>query len=388
MTTSPTSRLALVTTSPYQVALFFEQQLALLPDEIEPVVYSNAYDRYSSLTGVEISHIPIQRSSFVGPRDLQAVLALRHKIKEDGVTTVVTMSPKAGLVGQMAALGARTQNRLHIFTGQVWQGLDKGVYRYVVRSADRAIGRLATHLAADSPSQAHFLQSERVSPKWKAVDVPHPAGSIRGVDVGRFRPNPQARSTIRRKYELKDSDTAFIQLGRIAEAKGVIELVAAFSAIRDQWRRAGGSEPRLFVVGEDEEGLASSLASVDGVHVLEFTQCPEELLAAMDVMVLASHREGFGSSIIEGAAVGLPSVGTDIVGVRDAIVDGETGWLIPRRSKEDLESCLHDLLHDPSEVARRGRAARVRALEDFDAEAVIRAWTQYLIKIHSQGVTS
>ena len=379
------SKLALVTTSPYQVALFFEQQLAALPSHIKPIVYSNEHDRYASLAEFDISHVPIQRSSRLSRNDMRAIADLRRRIRGDGVSTVVTMSPKAGLVGQLAALSAGTQNRLHIFTGQVWQGLENGPHRSIVRSADVAIGRLATHLAADSPSQAEFLRAERIAPRSKTVDVPHAKGSIRGVDIDRFRPNPIARSAIRSKFKIAEGDTAFIQLGRIALAKGVVELVGAFRGIRDHWRTFGGSEPRLFIVGEDEEGLRAGLATVDGVEVLGFTKHPEDLLAAMDVMVLASHREGFGSSIVEGAAVGLPAVGTDIVGVRDAIVDGETGWLVPRRSEQDLERCLLKVLQDPLDVVTRGRAARRRALDDFESTVVLNAWTQYLVQIHSNG---
>lgn len=385
MSSNGSSGLALVTTSPYQVALFFEQQLGQIPDDIEIFVFSNTEDRYAKLTGLEVSHISIQRSSVLGPKDVQAIRALQLAFKANRIRTVVTMSPKAGLVGQLAAVSAGVQHRVHIFTGQVWQGLSNGPQRLIVRFADQVVGRLVTHLAADSPSQAQLLEEQRVAPRSKRVDVPHPAGSIRGVDIKKFRPDVVARATTRLRFNLHDDAMAFVQLGRISEAKGVLELGTAFARVRDRWRTAGGIEPRLFIVGEDEEGLSAHLASFDGIEVLEFTSQPEVLLAGMDVMVLASHREGFGSSIIEGAAVGLPSLGTDIVGVRDAIVDGQTGWLVPRRSPDSIETCLREILQSSDEVLRRGNEARKRAQEDFRSKQVVEAWSAYLVGIHLHG---
>ena len=95
------------------------------------------------------------------------------------------------------------------------------------------------------------------------------------------------------------------------------------------------------------------------------------LYAAMDVMALPSYREGFPRSLVEASAMGLPSVATDIRGCREAIVPGRTGLLVPPRDPGALRSALDALLGDPPRRRRLALAARGRARELFDEEAVL-----------------
>jgi glycosyltransferase involved in cell wall biosynthesis len=383
--TDPSARdtIGIVTTSPFQVALFLRSHLDALPPHITPLIFTNTQDPYRNLVAdLEVRHVPIGRAQHVTREDVRGGVELRRALRAAGVRTVVTMSPKAGFIGQLAARGAGVEHRLHIFTGQVWQGMSPGPRRFAVRSADKVIGRSATHLAADSLSQAAALERAGIAPRGREVAVPHPPGSIRGVDLTVFRPRPDERAALRSGLGLDDDTVAFVQVGRIARAKGVLELVEAFRRLRADWSRDDGlPEPRLFILGQDEESLEGQLVG-DGVRVLRFTEHPESVLAAMDVGVLASHREGFGSSIIEAAAVGLPSLGTDIIGIRDAIVPGATGWLVPRRSAPDLYAALAHILQNRNETQARGAAALARVQRDFGAERVAKAWADHLMAVH------
>ena len=376
--------MGIVTTSPYQVALFLQSHLSRLPSAVRPVIFTNAKDEYRDLAlGLEIRHLPIGRAPYVTSADVRAGLQLRRAFLETQVQSVVTMSPKGGFVGQLAARAAGVDRRLHIFTGQVWEGLAPGPKREAVLAADRIIGHTANRLAADSLSQADNLQRWQIPSPGQAVIVPHPPGSIRGVDLRIFRPRPDSRGAKRRALGLNDDAVAFVQVGRLAVAKGVSDLVEAFRHVRTAWRcGAVTPEPRLFLVGQDEDDLAKALDAEDGVSHIPFTTTPHEILAAMDVLVLASHREGFGSTIIEGAAVGLPAIGTDIVGIRDAIVPGDTGWIVPRRAPDALRAVLMATLRNPADVATRGRSALKRAQDTFSAEVVSCAWADHLLANH------
>ncbi|MBK6886781.1 MAG: glycosyltransferase [Tetrasphaera sp.] len=379
--------LAVVATSPYQIALFLRGHLAALPPEIDVIVFSNTEDQYRDLIGDQPArHVPLSRSGTITPDDGRSGLVLARALRAERVRTLVTISPKAGFVGQLAGRAAGIPRRLHIFTGQVWESLDSGPKRWAAMAADRSIARSATHIAADSPSQAENLKFMGIVPRGLRIDVPNPAGSIRGVDVDVFRPRPDLRVSLRSQYGVDTDAVVFIHLGRISKAKGIPELISAFTRLRKAWRTGSAArEPRLFLVGSEEDDSATGQHGADGVTVLPFTPHPEEILAAMDVLVLASHREGFGSTIIEAGAVGLPAVGTDIVGVRDAIIPGETGWLVSRRDPDALYAALAAILRDPDVVRRRGIAAQSRARSVFGADRVTRAWTEYLLAIHGSG---
>jgi len=133
------------------------------------------------------------------------------------------------------------------------------------------------------------------------------------------------------------------------------------------------------VVGEDR-GIgrhlarqAAALGIGSAVKFLGQRGDAPELLAASDLSVLASHEEGFSNVILESMAGGLPVVATDVGGNREAVVDGETGWLVPMRNPEALASRIVDLLKDPSRARDWGEKGRARVKELFTVERMVNA---------------
>jgi glycosyltransferase involved in cell wall biosynthesis len=90
------------------------------------------------------------------------------------------------------------------------------------------------------------------------------------------------------------------------------------------------------------------------------------LYAAMDIHVLASHREGFPRSPMEAAAMGVPVVVTNVRGGRQVVNDGVTGRLVPVRDPRALAAAISDLASDPEARRRMGAAGREKALREFD----------------------
>jgi glycosyltransferase involved in cell wall biosynthesis len=161
-------------------------------------------------------------------------------------------------------------------------------------------------------------------------------------------------------------------VGRITVDKGVHELLQAYSAIK-----AAGSDAHLVFVGrfDAESGVAGAISRDDierisGTHIVGYTDCPEAYMAIADILCLPSYREGFGTVVIEAAAMGLPTVGTDIYGLSDAVVHGETGLLVPSRDAESLAGAISILLADGALRSRMSEEARHRARALFDAELV------------------
>ena len=106
------------------------------------------------------------------------------------------------------------------------------------------------------------------------------------------------------------------------------------------------------------------------IHAVGFSYEPEKYMAAADVLCLPSYREGFGSAVIEAAAMGVPAVASRVVGLVDAVADGETGFLVPAKDVQALKEALSRMLSSPEIRNRMGRAARGRAVRDFDAKCI------------------
>jgi glycosyltransferase involved in cell wall biosynthesis len=307
-------------------------------------------------------------------QDLPAVFQLLKLFKKHNFTIVHSVTPKAGLLAMLAATLAQVDIRIHTFTGQVW-ATKSGVGRIVLKKLDKLIGRFCTHILVDSPSQRQFLLDEGViAPEKSCVLL---KGSISGVDVDRFKPNYSARLRIRQSLQVDDGDVVFLFIGRLNRDKGILDLAVAFSNIAPQYSNA-----RLLVVGVDEANLLQEIHGITQfcekqVNFIEFTPLPEEYMAASDVLCLPSYREGFGNVIIEAAAVGIPTIGSKIYGITDAVVDGETGLLFAPRDIAALESCMEEMAENSQLRNSLGKAAHKRACEDFSSQKLSAAWLKY-----------
>lgn len=310
---------------------------------------------------VDIDSAPIERA--IRPlRDLRALWNLYRLFRRQRFDAVHSITPKAGLLAMLAAWLARVPVRVHWFTGQVW-ATRSGLGRWSLKQADRLIAALVTHALVDSPSQRNFLLAEGVLDGGRAEVLAN--GSVCGVDGGRFLPDANARASVRSELGIPDTAVLLLYLGRLNRDKGIDDLAAAFARLAprhpDLW---------LLLVGPDEESMQARVQTTcsawpDRVRFVGITDRPERFMAAADIFCLPSYREGFGSSVIEAAACGVPTVASRIYGLTDAVREGETGLLHPPGEVAALTAQIERLAGDMALRRRMGEAARIRVLRDF-----------------------
>lgn len=356
-------RLCYVAASEMTVKAFLREHIRAAAERYDVAVIARA----PQALDLPVRKIPLAIERRIAPLlDLKALWELIAVFRRERFDLVHSVTPKAGLLAALAGALARVPVRLHTFTGQVW-ATRGGASRALLKACDRLTARLATRVLADSASQLEFLVAEGVVDARRARVLGH--GSVNGVDPARFRPDAAARERVRAQHGIPRDAVLFLYLGRLARDKGLADLARAFSGIGDAW---------LLLVGPDEDGIAAQLreaagASGERLRIVPYTDQPEEFMAAADVFVLPSYREGFGSVILEAAAAGVPAIGTRIYGVTDAIVDGTTGLLVPPRDPQALGARMRQLAQDRALRARLGRAARERALRDFSPADLTRA---------------
>lgn len=290
--------------------------------------------------------------------DSRALIDLVRLFRERRFDIVQSITPKAGLLSMVAARLAGVPVRIHWFTGQVW-ATKTGPARWLLKALDRVLAACATDMLADSPSQRDFLEREGVVAAGRIRVLG--AGSVCGVDLSRFHPDPAARCEIREQHDIPEQAVVCLYLGRLTRDKGVVELARAFAATAAQH-----PDVVCLVVGPDEGGVREIMTSELGAHVsrvrfVDFTTVPERYMAASDIFVMPSYREGFGSSVIEAAGCGLPAIGTAIYGLSDAIADGHTGELVPVRDVAALSDAISRMATDHDLRRQLGEQARARA---------------------------
>lgn len=374
-------RIGIVTSVPYFLATQLSGQLRNLQERGACVTAITA-------KGPELAQVPwgeclrhllvdIRRRPTLW-RDVLALVRMVVIFRQYWFHVVHSTTPKAGLLTAIAAWLARVPVRLHTFTGQQWVTLS-GPIRWISRWSDRVIGKLNTRVYADSPSQRQFLIDQGIVSADRIGVIG--MGSLAGVDMQRFsqdRFTEMQRAELLRELGIAPGAVVITFIGRITRDKGINELLEAAGALRES-----GMLFDVVLIGPMdsalEPGRASEADSTSkqlrgpaNIHVIGYTDVPERYLAITDILCLPSYREGFGTVVIEAAAMGVPTVGTRITGLSDAVIDEVTGLLVPPRDADALAAALHRLISEPVLRRRLGEAARKRCAEQFDSEIVNR----------------
>ncbi len=374
-------KLCLVAATPLTMHFFFRPHLEQLSDDFDlTVVFNHRLDSYLPPLGVSGRefHVSIERK--ISPwRDLRALWQLTTLFKEERFDVVVTLVPKAGLLGLLAAFMTRCPVRLHLFQGEVWASRS-GAIRSLLKLIDILIARLATHVLAVSASEKQYLEDQGVVPANYVRVLGE--GSVCGVNTKRFSRHEAVRASMRAALLLPNEAIVCLFLGRLTVDKGILDLAAAYAVVATDLPTLW-----LLVAGPDEESMVERLMAVipesmqSRVHVIGFSTEPEKILAAADFICLPSYREGFGMVILEAAAMGLTAIGSDIYGIRDAIVDAQTGLLTPVGDIESLADAIKRLAVDHHFRDELGRAAQIRALAHFEESAVVSSYVEYIKSI-------
>ena len=371
-------RIAFVVAIPITARAFLMDHIAYLQKEYEVHLVANFPTEEDKKEFEEVGLIchsaPIQRAISVGG-DLKGLFALRKLFKKEKFDCVHSVTPKAGLLTSIAGWMAGVPNRVHIFTGQVW-ATRKGAMRMMLKGMDKIIATLNTRILVDGEGQRQYLIKEGVLTEKNSM-VPA-EGSIAGIKLERYMISSEVRQQEREGLGLTEDKVVYIFLGRLNHDKGICELYEAFNRLVVECPNSV-----LLFYGMDEEGYDAKAASYPNIKKGEnyffpgLTKTPFNALQAGDVFVLPTWREGFGVSVLEAQALGLPVITSDAYGVVDASVEGVTGLRCGVNDPEGLYKAMKQYYEDAELRKDHGQAGRERVEKHFSNDVVSKAWGDF-----------
>ena len=358
-----------VVTANYCIPAHLHNTLLRIPEGFQIYIIGENVTAYAEVyDNVIFIDIPIRRNlSLIS--DIYAFISLVFyfiKIKPDVVHSLMT---KAGLFASLAGKLTGVKIRLHTFTGQVW-AYKNGLLRQLLKFVDKLICFFNTECLTDSPSQSNYLFKNGIAKNSKPLRCIM-RGSLSGVDLMRF--NRVRLSNVHRELrsELGFKDTDFI-LGYIARKsldKGCIDMLKIFLKIRQSYANV-----KLIYIGPDESrGEVSAFFDSnpnleEGVTNIGFVHNHEHYLGLCNILCLPSYREGFGSIVIDAAALEIPTVGYEIPGLVDSVGNDSTGKLVKCGDIDAFVEVIEYFICNPNALHEYSSRSRTNAVNFFDAD--------------------
>lgn len=360
-------KIAFVVSTPLTINSFMIEHIKALSKTYDVYVIANkSFGAVSECIDVSFIHLPLHREISLYD-DVGCIFKLIKIINHYRFDVVHSITPKAALVAMFSSFICRVKYRFHTFTGQVWV-TRTGMFKKFLMLVDKFIFKLASHVLIDSPSQKKFLLSHNIVTDNGSTVLGQ--GSISGVNISKFKYSEADKVEIRDQLDIPENAFVHLFLGRLCKDKGVDELLEAF--IKNY---KVGSEAYLLLVGPNESDYNQQFFTKfnnDRIIVVGLTSNPSKYFSAADVLVLPSYREGFGTTVLEAAAIGIPTIASNIYGLSDAIIDKQTGLLHAVKSVDELSTHMLNLELDRGWTRLLGQQANERVNHIFSSEYLTR----------------
>lgn len=304
-----------------------------------------------SSLGIKPVYIPEMYRELHPFRDYKSYYKLRKLIEDFKPDIVHTHAAKAGAVGRLAAIHSGVKVIVHTFHGHVFHSYFNPVKTRVFLEIERYLAKRTTKIIALSEAQKMELTDIfRVAPHSSFEILPL------GFDLGKFEENKEEkRRKFRQEYNIADDEIAIGIVGRLVPIKNHSLFLEAIKQVHDKTTK----KIRAFIIGDGEsraeiEQKAAELGlkvntEMKGTDTVTFTSWIKEIdvsNAGLDIIALTSNNEGTPVSLIEAQASGKPIVSTNVGGIENIVMPGQTALLSAKGDSAGLAENLLRLVEN------------------------------------------
>ncbi len=359
------------------------------------VVGVTSYDKKHFLEcgtreGIRMRAIEMART--IDPfRDIVSLWKLFVLFRKERPAIVHTHTPKAGLLGMVAAWLSRVPVRMHTVGGMPLVETT-GVRRLLLNIAERITYFCAHRVYPNSTGLKHIIIENGFCPEDKLRVLAN--GGSNGIDAAYFNPihvSVESREQLRGNLSIAKDDFVFCFVGRIAREKGIGELVEAFETVRSE---VPDRKMKLLLIGPFE----ATHGVLDQAVRERIGQDPDIITPGRfddvrpyyflsEVYVFPSYREGFPNTLLEAGAMGLPSIATNINGCNEIVHDNINGLLIEPKDTGSLARAMKLMVVDEHRREELADNAREFVVSRFSREVVWEAMlSEYNMMIQTASV--
>jgi len=368
-------KLLRITTVPISLHKLLQGQPQYMQQKGFEVVLASAkgkeITRIKKETGLPVYILPLTRK--ISPlTDLKALWQTYKLIKKHRPDIVHTHTPKAGIVGMLAAKLAGVPVRMHTVAGMPLLET-KGFKRSILNVVEKLTYWSATRIYPNSYGLKNIIIKNKLAKPGKLKVIAK--GSSNGIDTAHFHPehfSTSQKEALKKQLGIKPEDMVFVFVGRLVGDKGINELIKAFEKLSGNQKNiklllVGNEEPELDPLQENTRKIIHTHPDIITTGWVEDVR---PYLAIADIFVFPSYREGFPNVVMQAGAMELPAIVTDINGCNEIITDRLNGLIIPPKEEEALSRAMKLLLENKELRNQLAQNARPGIEANYKQEVV------------------
>ncbi len=338
------TKLIRITTVPLSLKLLLAGQMKFMSEKGMEVLMVSSDGREVAQVlkneGGKLEVIPLTRQ--ITPiKDMKCLWQLYQLFKREQPDIVHTHTPKAGILGMLAAKLAGVKVRIHTLAGIPYMAAEGGK-KGLLEKVEKYTYQYATEVWPNSFGLKKFVLEENLCPEEKLHIIGK--GSSNGVDLEKFnrnvlKENHLVAATMR--ILPGENDFVILSVGRLVKDKGIEELVSAFTNSKIE------NKSKLVLLGSFEQDLnplspetIQTITDHPRIVQIDWSDHVAHYMALADVLVHPSHREGFPNVLLEAGAMHLPVICSEIIGNTDIITQQKTGLIFPVKDAAVLKEAL------------------------------------------------
>jgi glycosyltransferase involved in cell wall biosynthesis len=368
------NKLVRITTIPISLEKLLSGQLQFMNSHYDVIAVSAEKENLEKLgKSQNVAVFPLEMTRQITPfKDVLAVIKLYFFLKKIKPFIVHTHTPKAGIVGMLAAKLANVPVRLHTVAGLPLMEAT-GFKRKILDFVERLTYRCATKVYPNSFGLLEIINKNNYCKSDKLKVIAN--GSSNGIDTSYFNPDlfsSEQKKALKADLKINENDFVFIFVGRLVKDKGINELIAAFEKISIE-----NQTVKLLLVGNFEDELdpltPSTMATINAnsnIISVGFQNDVRLYFSISNCLVFPSYREGFPNVVLQAGAMELPSIVSNINGCNEIIEEKINGLIIPVKNEEAIFDAMKKVTLDSSLLQKMQNNSRSKIISKYDQKLI------------------